>query len=112
MQSIEIATSKGSKKAKLKPRNLVWVYLSQYRFPNLRKYKLMPHVVETFKILEKVNDNAYKLELPLGFGVCPTFNILDLKLYLSEEDELESRTTLLHERDDDEDTTFLDILQG
>jgi hypothetical protein len=35
-----------------------------------------------------------------------------LKPYLSEEDELESRTTLLHERDDDEDTTFLDILQG
>jgi hypothetical protein len=31
-----------------------------------------------FKILEKINDNAYKLELPLEFGVSPTFNILDL----------------------------------
>jgi hypothetical protein len=31
-----------------------------------------------FKILEKINDNAYKLELPPKFGVSPTFNILDL----------------------------------
>jgi hypothetical protein len=31
-----------------------------------------------FKILEKINDNAYKLELPLEFGVSPTFNISNL----------------------------------
>jgi hypothetical protein len=31
-----------------------------------------------FKILEKINDNAYKLELLLEFGVSPTFNISDL----------------------------------
>jgi hypothetical protein len=38
-----------------------------------------------FKILEKINDNAYKLELPpLEFGISPTFNISDLKPYLGE----------------------------
>jgi hypothetical protein len=31
-----------------------------------------------FKILVKINDNAYKLELPLEFGASPTFNISDL----------------------------------
>jgi hypothetical protein len=31
-----------------------------------------------FKILEKINDNAYKLELPPEFGVSSTFKILDL----------------------------------
>jgi hypothetical protein len=31
-----------------------------------------------FKILEKINDNAYKLELPPGFGVSPTFQMSDL----------------------------------
>jgi hypothetical protein len=31
-----------------------------------------------FKILEKINDNAYKLELPPEFGVSPTFNISNL----------------------------------
>jgi hypothetical protein len=38
----------------------------------------MSHVDGPFKILENINDNAYKLELPLEFGVSLTFNILDL----------------------------------
>jgi hypothetical protein len=46
-----------------------------------------------FKVLEKINDNAYKLELPPEFGVSPTFNISDLKPYLGKDDELESRMT-------------------
>jgi hypothetical protein len=46
-----------------------------------------------FKILEKINDNAYKLELPLEFGVSPTFNISDLRPYLGEEDEVPSTMT-------------------
>jgi hypothetical protein len=57
--------------------------------------------------LEKVNDNAYKLELLPEFRVSPTFNIADLKLYLGEEDELESRTTPLQEGEDDEDITSI-----
>ena len=32
-------------------------------------------------MLEKINDNAYKLELPADFGVSPTFNIADLKAF-------------------------------
>jgi hypothetical protein len=44
-------------------------------------------------VLEKINDNAYKFELPADFGVIPTFNIADLKPYLGKEDELESRMT-------------------
>jgi hypothetical protein len=54
-------------------------------------------------VLEKVNDNAYKLELPTDFGVSPTFNIADLRPYLGEEDEYESRTTQMQEGEDDED---------
>jgi hypothetical protein len=48
----------------------------------------MFHADGPFKILEKINDNAYKLELPLEFGVSPTFNISDLRPYLGEEDEI------------------------
>jgi hypothetical protein len=44
----------------------------------LRKSKLMSRADGPFKILEKINDNAYKLELPPKFGVSPTFNISDL----------------------------------
>jgi hypothetical protein len=39
--------------------------------------------------------------LPADFGVSPTFNIVDLKPYLLEEDELESRTTQMQEGEDD-----------
>nr|CAE01890.2 OSJNBa0035O13.13 [Oryza sativa Japonica Group] len=73
------------------------------RFPNLRKSKLLPRADGPFKVLQKINDNAYKLELPADFGVSPTFNIADLKPYLGEEDELESRTTQMQEGEDDED---------
>jgi hypothetical protein len=58
----------------------------------LRKSKLMSRVAGPFKILAKINDNAYKLELPPEFGVSPTFNISDLRPYMVEEDEPESRT--------------------
>jgi hypothetical protein len=58
-----------------------------------------------FKILEKINDNAYKLELPPEFGVSPTFNISDLRRYLGEEDEVPSRMTSNQEGEDDQDIT-------
>jgi hypothetical protein len=61
-----------------------------------------------FKILEKINDNAYKHELPLQFRVSPTFNISDLRPYLGEADEVPSRTTSIQEGEDDEDITTSD----
>jgi hypothetical protein len=92
-EKYRIAASKGRKEVKLEPGDLVWVHLRKDRFPDLRKSKLMPRAAGPFKVLEKINDNAYKLELPPEFGVSATFNISDLKPYLGEEDELESRTT-------------------
>jgi hypothetical protein len=71
----------------------VWVHLRKDRFPDLRKSKLMPHFVGSYKFLAKINDNAYTIELPPDFGVSPTFNILDLKPYMGVEDGIESRTT-------------------
>jgi hypothetical protein len=107
-----IAASKGRKKVKLEPSDLVWVHLRKDRFPDLRKSKLMPCAVGPFNVLEKINDNAYRFELPPEFGVNPIFNISDLKPYLGEEDELESRTTLNQEGEDDEDISPLHTMQG
>jgi hypothetical protein len=42
-------------------------------------------------------------ELPSDFRVSPTFNISDLKPYMGDEDEIDSRTTPIQEEDDDED---------
>jgi hypothetical protein len=72
----------------------------------------MPRAAGPYNILEKINDNAYKLELPPEFWVSPTFNITDLKPYLGEEDELESRTTPLQEGEDDEDITSIHTMNG
>ena len=83
-----IAGSKGRKEIKLKPGDLVWLHLKKDRFPELRKSKLMPRAAGPYEIIEKINDNTNKLELPPEFGVSPTFNIVDLKPYLEEEDEL------------------------
>jgi hypothetical protein len=77
-EKYRIAGSKGQKEVKLELRDLVWLHLRKERFSDLRKSKLMSHVDGPFKILEKINDNAYKLELPSEFGVSATFNVLDL----------------------------------
>jgi hypothetical protein len=63
----------------------------------------MSRAAGPFKILAKVNDNAYKLELPPEFGVSPTFNISDLRPYFGEEDEMSLRTMSMQEGEDDED---------
>jgi hypothetical protein len=68
----------------------------------------MPRADGPFKVLKKINENAYKLNLPTDFGVSPTFTIANLKPYLGEEDELESRTTLMQEGEDDEDINTSD----
>ena len=95
----KLAGDKGRKHVVFAPGDLVWLHLRKDRFPELRKSKLMPRADGPFKVLEKINDNAYKLELPIDFWVSPTFN----KPYLVEDDELPSRTTSVQEGEDDED---------
>ena len=107
-EKYRIARSKGRKELKLEPGDLVWLQLRKDRFPELRKSKLMLRADGPFKILKKINDNAYKLELPSDFGISPRFNISDLKPHLGEEEELESRMTSLQEGEDDEDITLSD----
>jgi hypothetical protein len=102
-EKYRIAASKGRKEVKLKPGDLVWLHLRKERFPKLRKSKLMSRAAGPFKILAKINDNAYKFELPPEFGVSPSFNISDLRPYIGEEDEMSSRMTSMQEGEDNED---------
>jgi hypothetical protein len=88
-----IAASKGMKEVKLEHGDMVLGHLRNDRFSNLRKSKLMPHDAGPYKVLAKINDNAYTLELPPDFGISPTFNISYLKPYMGEEDDLKSRMT-------------------
>jgi hypothetical protein len=104
----KISGDKGRKQLDFEPGDLDWLHLRKERFPDLRKSKLMPRADGLFKVLEKINENAYKLDLPADFGVSPTFNIADLKPYLGEEDELESRMTQMQEGEDDVDINTSD----
>jgi len=45
----------------------------------------MPRADDPFEILERVNDNAYKINLPDDYGVSATFNMADLSLYLEDD---------------------------
>jgi hypothetical protein len=51
-------------------------------------------------------------ELPLDFRVSPTFNISDLKPYMGDEDEIESRTTPIQEEEEDEDITSIHTMNA
>jgi len=95
-EKYRIAGSDGRKEIKLEQGDLVWLHLRKDRFPELHKSKLMPRAAGLYKVIEKINDDAYNLELPPEFEVSP-FNISYFKPYLGEEDDLESRTTPIQE---------------
>jgi len=44
----------------------------------------MPRADSPFEILERINDNAYKVDLPGDYGVSATFNVTDLSPYLDD----------------------------
>jgi hypothetical protein len=102
----QVASSKERKLVTFEPGDMVWLHLRKDRFPTLRRSKLMPRAVGPFKVLTKINDNAYILDLPAEFGVSTSFNVADLKPYVAEDEELSSRTTSLQEGEDDEDITM------
>ncbi|XP_048630844.1 uncharacterized protein LOC125604595 [Brassica napus] len=50
----------------LEPGDLVWIHLRKERFPEERKSKLMPRTDGPFTVLERINNNAYKIDLQGG----------------------------------------------
>nr|AAK92565.1 Putative retroelement [Oryza sativa Japonica Group]AAP52858.1 retrotransposon, putative, centromere-specific [Oryza sativa Japonica Group] len=63
----KFASDKGRRELNFEPGDLVWLHLRKERFPDLRKSKLMPRADGPFKVLAKINENAYKLDLPADY---------------------------------------------
>ena len=82
--------------------DLVWLYMPKERFRERRKSKLSPRGDVPFKVLKKVGDNAYVLELPEDYGVSPIFNVEDLTPYTTVNDVDDSRTSPFQEGEIDE----------
>jgi len=67
------------------PGDLVWIHLRKKRFPSKRKSKFMRRADRPFKVLERLNDNTYKVNLPRDYGVLATFDVADLSPYLDDD---------------------------
>ena len=72
----------------------VWLHLRPERFPQRRKNKLVPRGDEPFRVLRRINDNAYQLELPSDFNVSTILNVADIELFDTGEDYILENHTL------------------
>jgi hypothetical protein len=60
----------------------VWVYFRKDGFPERCKSMLLPRGDGPYKVLAKINDNVYKIDIPTDvFGVNNTFNVADFAPY-------------------------------
>jgi len=66
----------------------VWVHIG--------RSKLMPREDDPLKILERINDNAFKVDLSYEYDVNATFNVFDLFLFDVNDD---LRSNLFKERE-------------
>jgi len=56
--------NKGKKKIIFEEGDLFWLHLRKDKFPSKRKSKLSPQDDGPLQVLKKINNNAYKLDLP------------------------------------------------
>ncbi|GJR73662.1 hypothetical protein Tco_0086027 [Tanacetum coccineum] len=93
---------KGRKHVLFQPGDLVWLHFRKERFPSKRCSKLSPQLDGPFTVLAKVNDNAYKIDLPGNYGVSATFNVADLQPYFDPDELIPSlRPNFFEDGEDD-----------
>jgi hypothetical protein len=73
--------NKGHRKLVFELGDWVWLHMRKERFPAKRRSKLLPRGDGPFQVLERINDNAYKLDLPSEYNVSATFNVTDLSRF-------------------------------
>ncbi|GKV34686.1 hypothetical protein SLEP1_g43038 [Rubroshorea leprosula] len=69
--------NKGRSKLVFEPRDWVWLHMRKERFPAQRCFKLLLRGDGLFQVLERIINNAYKLDLPGEYNVSATFNVTD-----------------------------------
>ena len=70
--------NKGRKQVIFEPSDWVWVRMCKERFPFQWHSKLKPRGDGPFQVVTRINDNAYKLDLPSEYNFNANFNVYDL----------------------------------
>jgi len=92
--------NKGRSRVIYEPGDWVWFHMRKERFQAHKMTKLHPRRDGPFQILKKINDNAYKIDLPDQYNVSATFNVSNLSPYDAYDD---SRSNPFEESGNHED---------
>ncbi|GJR50543.1 gag-pol polyprotein [Tanacetum coccineum] len=99
---VKYLRDKGRKHVLFKPGDLVWLHFRKERFPSKRRSKLSPRSDGPFKVIAKVNDNAYAIDLPGNSSASATINVADLQPYYDPDEPLPSlRSNFSEDGEDD-----------
>ncbi|KAL4376366.1 hypothetical protein GQ457_02G026780 [Hibiscus cannabinus] len=98
----ETRANKGKKRVTFDVGDWVWVHFRNESFPAQRRSMLLSRGDCPFQIVEKVNDNAYKLDLSREYTMSATFNISDLTPFY---DSADLRSNPFQEGGDDVSTS-------
>lgn len=67
--------------------DLVMVHLNEHWNPTGENLKLKARHVGPCRVLAKINDNAFVIDIPLGWNIPHTFNVIDLTEHQPKGDE-------------------------
>lgn len=76
--------------------DLVWVVLTKDRMPSRAYNKLKAKKIGPVEVLERINDNAYRLRLPDDINTSDVFNVRYLSRYLPPDALTDSGSNLPH----------------